>query len=68
MGQDLEVVDPSNGQTKTVQLKPDKGFDLLKAALRYRIKSTPEQRAKLLERLDPVLREQVVQESGVDVE
>ena len=62
MGQDLEVVDPSNGQTRTVQLKPDKGFDRIPG------KSTPEQRAKLLERLDPVLREQVVQESGVDVE
>jgi uncharacterized protein with gpF-like domain len=62
IGQELEVVDPSNGQTRTVTLQPDKGFDRIPG------KSTPEQRAQLLDRLDPALREQVVQESGVDVE
>jgi Phage Mu protein F like protein len=59
MGQDLEVVDPSNGQTKTVQLKPDKGFDRIPG------KSTPEQRDRLLKRLDPELRKAVEREAGM---
>jgi Phage Mu protein F like protein len=58
MGQLLEVVDPSNGQTRTIELKPDKGFDRIPG------KSTPEQRAKLLERLDPELRQAVESEIG----
>jgi uncharacterized protein with gpF-like domain len=62
IGQDLEVVDPSNGAKRTVKLQPDKGFDRIPG------KSTPEQRARILDRLDPSLRERVVQESGVDVE
>jgi hypothetical protein len=59
IGQDLEVVDPSNGQTKTVQLKPDKGFDRIPG------KSTPEQRNRLLKRLDPELRKAVEREAGM---
>jgi hypothetical protein len=56
MGQDLEVVD-LKGVKKTVKLQPDKGFDRIPG------KSTPEQRAALLERLDPVLREAVEREA-----
>jgi Phage Mu protein F like protein len=56
MGQDLDVVDPSSGQARTVTLQPDKGFDRIPG------KSTPEQRAKLLERLDPELKKAVESE------
>ncbi len=56
MGQSIDVVDPSNGQTRTVTLQPDKGFDRIPG------KSTSEQRAKLLERLDPELRKSVESE------
>jgi uncharacterized protein with gpF-like domain len=54
MGQDLEVVDPS-GVKRTVKLQPDKGFDRIPG------KSTPEQRAEILKRLDPALRKQIIQ-------
>jgi hypothetical protein len=57
MGQDLEVVDPSSGVKRTVKLQPDKGFKRIPG------KSTPEQRAKLLERLDPELRKAVEREA-----
>jgi uncharacterized protein with gpF-like domain len=58
MGQNLEVVDPSNGVKRTVKLQPDKGFDRIPG------KSTLEQRVKLLERLDPELRKAVESEIG----
>jgi Phage Mu protein F like protein len=58
IGQDLEVVDPSNGQTRTVILQPDKGFDRIPG------KSTPEQRAELIKRLDPELQQLVQAESS----
>jgi uncharacterized protein with gpF-like domain len=57
MGQDLEVVD-LNGAKRTVKLQPDKGFDRIPG------KSTLEQRAKLLERLDPELRKFIEKEMG----
>lgn len=61
IGQDLEVVDPSNGQTKTVQLKPDKGFDGIPG------KSTALRRQEVLDlltaKMAPDLAEQVRSEA-----
>jgi uncharacterized protein with gpF-like domain len=56
-GQDIDVVDPANGTTRTIKLLPDKGFEHTLG------KSTPEQRARMLERLDPDLKKAVQQES-----
>jgi Phage Mu protein F like protein len=62
LGQDLEVVDPSNGVKRTVKLEPDKGFDRIPG------KSTPEQRAELIKRLDPELQKLVEAEASGEAE
>jgi Phage Mu protein F like protein len=59
IGDMLDVIDPSDGKKKKVELKPDKGFDRIPG------KSTPEQRANLLKRLDPELRKAVEREAGM---
>lgn len=55
-GQDIEVVDPSNGQTRTVKLEPDKGFDHKPGS------STKAQREAILKRFDPDIRSAIEQE------
>lgn len=55
-GQDIEVVDPSNGQTRTVKLEPDKGFDHKPGS------STKSQREAALKRFEPDIRSAIEQE------
>jgi hypothetical protein len=59
-GDEVEVVDPGNGTTRMVKLLPDKGFENQIG------KSTHEQRAKILKRLDPDLKKAVEQEAGLN--
>jgi Phage Mu protein F like protein len=59
-GDEIQYVDPGNGTTRTVKLLPDKGFENQIG------KSTPEQRAKILRRLDPDLKKAVQRESGMN--
>jgi uncharacterized protein with gpF-like domain len=58
-GDMVDVVDPSNGATRSVRLQPDPGFDHIPGS------SSKKQRDAILKRLDPDIRKAVEREAEV---